>query len=507
MVANWASLIVAFILAFLLLFNIPKKVWGFYKLCKTLRNIPGWPTHWFLGNLHQIKMDHVTVMKLLSFIQEKRYKVTKFWLGPFLPMIFITHSDPAGKLLKLPKERQIYSYLLPWLGEGLLIAEGKKWQRNRHLLTPAFHYEILKAYVPVVNSCLEIFIKKWTAAANDGEPVYVFKDVGKLSLDIIMRCAFSTESNCQHSKEHPYINTVSNILHLADNRFFNILYRSDLIYYLTPEGRRFKQACQEAHNFTESVIRERKKALGLENELNKDGEDVLKRARETRKYLDFLDILLVARDEDRKGLTDLEIRNEADTFMFEGHDTTTSGMSWTLYCLAKHPEHQDKIREEVQNVLMGREWFEYDDLKELKYTQWCIKEAMRLYPPVFMFIRTTTEDTEIESHVIPKGITITMSVIQIHRHPDLWENPNEYNPLNFHPSKAEGRDPYAYIPFSAGYRNCIGQNFALNEMKMVIASIIYRFQVILDEEHEVEMLPKTILHAKNDIKIELNPAM
>ncbi len=124
--------------------------------------------------------------------------------------------------------------------------------------------------------------------------------------------------------------------------------------------------------------------------------------------------------------------------MFEGHDT--SGMSWTLYCLAKHPGHQDKAREEVKNALMGREFLEYDDLKDLKYTTWCIKEAMRLYPPpVTNLIRITTEDTEIDGHVIPEGTTVIIDIRLIHLHPDTWENPNEYDPLRFHPSNAEGR--------------------------------------------------------------------
>ena len=121
-----------------------------------------------------------------------------------------------------------------------------------------------------------------------------------------------------------------------------------------------------------------------------------------------------------------------DTFILAGHHTTTTGMSWTLYCLAKHPEHQDKIREEVRSVLMGREWLEYEDLKDLKYTTWCIKESVRLYPPVYRLGRCTTEDIEIEGHVIPKNVMVLVEIFQIHRHPDTWENPNEYNPLRFH---------------------------------------------------------------------------
>ena len=130
---------------------------------------------------------------------------------------------------------------------------------------------------------------------------------------------------------------------------------------------------------------------------------------------------------------------------------------------------------------------------------------MRLYPPVFEFFRVTTEDLEIEGHVIPKDMMVGVSIFKIHRHPDTWENPNEYNPLRFHPSNAEGRHPYAYIPFSAGSRNCIGQNFALNEEKMVIASIINRFQVSLDETHRVEIVPQIILRTKDDIMMKLRP--
>jgi cytochrome P450 len=96
-------------------------------------------------------------------------------------------------------------------------------------------------------------------------------------------------------------------------------------------------------------------------------------------------------------------------------------------------------------MLMEREWLEYDDLKKLNYTTWCIKEAMRLYPPVFDFARVTTEDTELAGHMIPKDVVVVISPIQIHHHPDTWENPDEYNPLRFHPSNAEGRHPYAYI--------------------------------------------------------------
>ena len=227
------------------------------------------------------------------------------------------------------------------------------------------------------------------------------------------------------------------------------------------------------------------------------------KAKKKGQYLDFLDILLTARDDEGNGLTDQEILDEVDTFMFEGHDTTTSGMCWTLYCLAKYPEHQDKVREEVRNVLMGRDWLEYDDLKELKYTQWCIKEAMRLYPPVFSIARETTGNLELDGHQFPEGLPVFINIRTIHHDPDIWENPDEYDPLRFHPSNVEGRHPFAYIPFSGGQRNCIGQNFALNEERVVIASIVNRFQLSLVEGHKVETAPYIVLRSKYDIKVAI----
>ena len=420
-------------------------------------------------------------------------------------MVGIHHYEPARKVLKEPKQRATYRLLVPWLGEGLLISEGKKWYRNRRLLTPAFHFEILKPYMSVYNSSVEILLAKWSAAASKKEPVKLFDTISLMSLDTILQCAFSYKSDCQTMKtRHPYVKGVYDLITLVMERFFNPLHAIDWIYYLSSSGRRMRRACRIAHEHAENVIRERKKALGLDGSGPKI---TLKVAAKKRKYLDFLDILLTAVDEDGNGLTDLEIRDEVDTFMFEGHDTTTSGMSWTLYCLAKYPEHQEKVREEVRNVLDGREWLEYDDLKELKYTQWCIKEALRLYPPVFQIFRETAEDMELDGHSIPKGMQVSILIFMIHRHPDTWENPNEFDPLRFHPDNAEGRDPFAYIPFSAGHRNCIGQNFAMNEMRTVIASVVHRFSLSLVEDHKVEIVPKVILRTKNDIKVRLEPLM
>ena len=386
--------------------------------------------------------------------------------------------------------------------------DGPKWHRNRHLLTPAFHFAILKGYVPVYNSCLQQLFQKWDAIAGHNDPVMLFDTISSFSLDIILQCAFSFRSNCQkEGTRPPYIRGVYQLVESVADRFFNPVYYFDWIYFLTSSGRQVKDACKIVHAHAEMVIKERKQALGLEQNIGVvDSQQLFEAIAKSRK-LDFLDILLTATDEDGVGLTDLEIRNEVDTFMFEGHDTTTSGVCWTLYCLAKYPEHQNKVREEVRSILSGRECLEYNDLKDLKYTQWCIKEAMRLYPPVFDIFRETHSEIELDGHKVPKGVWLSIAIISLHHNPEIWPNPEEFDPLRFEPSNVKGRDPYAYLAFSAGSRNCIGQNFAINEERVAVASIVNRYRLSVVEGHVVEMLPTVVLRAKNDIKLKLEPLL
>ncbi len=457
------------------------------------------PGHWFLGHIPYVfKQDQkvwLEGIENLNLPEHESVRISKMWLGP-VAIINVAHSEPLPEIWKEPKTRFIYNFLIPWLGEGLLIAEGKKWFRNRRLLTPAFHYEILKGYVSNYNSCLSVLLRNWTASAKAKEPVLVFKSLSAMSLDIIMQSAFSFKSNCQESEvRHPYVQACSDLVHLTSDRIMNPLYLLEGVYWLTPHGRNTKKVCKFVHDYAENIISERKKAMP-----NEDARMSSKR----HKNLDFLDILLKAKDEEGRGMSDLEIRNEVDTFMFEGHDTTTSGMSWTLYCLAQHPEHQEKIREEVRSVLKDRECLEYEDLTHLNYTTWCIKEAMRLYPPVFYFFRRSTEEIQLKEWIIPRDMILVIHVMAIHRNKHIWGNPEVFDPLRFKPGN-EKHGPYDYIPFSAGSRNCIGQNFAMNEMRVVVGTIVNRFSLKVDESHDVEFEPRVVLRSKNDIKLILDP--
>ncbi len=333
-------------LAALLVWKLPPFLLWYYRASRAMRYFPGVrPGHWFWGALLQIKSDEDTLVRCSGFVHTNGYKVTGGWMGPLNPSIGIHHPEPLRKLLKEPKNYQSYNLLRPWLGDGLLVSEGPKWARNRRLLTPAFHFEILKTHMSVYNSCIQVLLDKWSASASMNEPVKVFDAVSLLSLDIVLQCAFSYRSDCQKVQmTHPYIKCIYELSNHLARRFLSPLYYIDWIYFLTPAGWKMRKACRIVHEHSEKVIQERRHVLGLDINIPGKVKPSLESVATQRKSLDFLDILLTAVDEDGVGLTDLEIRDEVDTFMFEGHDTTTSGMSWTLYCLAKHPEMFTSLR-------------------------------------------------------------------------------------------------------------------------------------------------------------------
>ena len=508
----YALTVVTIVASLVLVFWVlPKFLLDYYRKCRVLRNFPKGDIkpHWLLGDIANVRSDEETVRRLIAYVRSRNVRVVSGWIGPFVPILTVIHPEPARKVLKEPKLRRVYNLFHPWLGDGLLtVQDGPKWQRNRHLLTPAFHFSILRSYIPVYNNCLRQLFSKWDTSVRSNQPVLLFNTVSSFSLDIILQCAFSFKSNCQMDGEQPpYIKAVYQLAKSVSDRFLNIFYHIDWVYFLTPAGRRMRAACQVVHSHAEMVIKERRQVLGLDQGIKAiNSQNLLDKITKSRK-LDFLDILLTASDENGVGMTDLEIRNEVDTFMFEGHDTTTSGMCWTLYCLAKHPDCQEKVREEVRSVLAGREWLEYDNLKDLKYTQCCIKEAMRLYPPVFLIMREVKQEIELEGHKIPKGVWLSIPIVTMHHNQNVWPNPEVYDPTRFEMSNSKNRDIYAYLAFSAGNRNCIGQNFALNEEKVSVASIMNRYRVKLVEEHTVEMLPLVTMRAKNDIKLRLEPLL
>ncbi|XP_057346033.1 cytochrome P450 4F2-like isoform X2 [Manis pentadactyla] len=480
----------------------------FYDNCSRLRCFPEPPMrNWFWGHLGLIPSDE----QGLRFIGEQVATYSegfKIWLGPTIPLVFFCHPNMIRTIGNAsatiaPKDKVFYDFLKPWLGDGLLLSGGDKWSRHRRLLTPAFHFNILKPYIKIFNDSVNIMHAKWNRLIHEGSSrLDMFEHISLMTLDSLQKCVFSFDSNCQE-KPSEYIAAILELSALVSKRNQQILLHTDFLYYLTPDGQRFRRACRLVHNFTDAVIQERRRTLPSE------GVDEFLQAKAKAKTLDFIDVLLLSKDEDEDGkvLSDEDIRAEADTFMFEGHDTTASGLSWVLYNLAKHPEYQERCRQEVQELLRDREPKEmaWDDLSQLPFLTMCIKESLRLHPPVTGIGRSCTQDLVLQDgRVIPKDVICLISIFGIHHNPSVWPDPEVYDPLRFEPENIKERSPLAYIPFSVGPRNCIGQTFAMAEMKVALALTLLRFRVLPDDQ-EPRRKPELVLRAEGGLWLRVEP--
>jgi cytochrome P450 len=242
----------------------------------------------------------------------------------------------------------------------------------------------------------------------------------------------------------------------------------EIMFGLFGEKKEHDWCLNVIHSFIKKVIEERYRELKNEGPTSPGGSG--------KKRLAFLDLLIDMAEKNQ--FTFQDICDETNTFMFAGHDTTATGMNWALHLLGCNPEIQAKVHQELDGVFGDDDRaVEYDDLRNLPYLECCLKEALRLFPSVPMYARTLAEDATIAGYVIPGGTRVVISPYLVHRDPKHWPDPDVYNPDRFLAENSIGRHPYAYLPFSAGARNCIGQRYALMEEKTLMAWILRYFKI------------------------------
>ncbi|KAK2856948.1 hypothetical protein Q5P01_005683 [Channa striata] len=470
---------------------------------------------WLIGHLGKMQNTEEGLQQVDELVQTYKHSCSWF-IGPFYHLVRVFHPDFVKPLLMAPasitvKDELIYDHLRPWLGQSLLISNGEEWSRRRRLLNPAFHFDILKNYVSTFNVSTNIMHDKWCRLVAKGSPdLDMFDHVTLMTLDSLLKCAFSHNSNCQESTSE-YVSAIVELSDLIIDRRQNVLHHWDWIYWKTQQGKRFKKALGIVQRFTREVIQKRRTLISQQTETETQSDFTTK----PQKRKDFVDIILLSKDENGRGLTDEEIQAEADTFMFAGHDTTASAISWTLYNLARHAHYQEKCRQEVVDLMQGRDeqQIEWEDLSSLPFTTMCIRESLRLHCPVQAVTRKYTQDMKLPGgRTVPEGAICLVSIYGTHHNPAVWTEPHEFNPLRFDPNNKQGWASHAFIPFSSGPRNCIGQKFALAELRVVVALTLLRFRLtpgvnpnLGRSSGGVRRLPQLVLRAEGGLWLRLEP--
>lgn len=310
-----------------------------------------------------------------------------------------------------------------------------------------------------------------------------------------MKCTFSQETNCQINRTHDcYVGAMSEASKIIFNRMSNFLFHHDIIFKFSPGGRRLPELSKTLHQYTDQIIQERKKSFKADQ----------KQGNTQKKDPDFLDILLSAQDESGGSFSDTDLRSEMNTFMVAGQDTVALSLSWLLYHLAQNPEHQERCREEINGIVEDGLSITWDQLGKLSYTTMCIKESLRLMPTIFSISRELSKPiTFPDGRSLPAGITVVLSIWGLHHNPAVWENPKVFDPLRFSQENHNRRHSHSFLPFSAGPRNCIGQQFAMMELKAAIALILLRFRLTLDPTRPLSLERRILLQPKNGIHLYL----
>jgi len=441
-------------------------------LSSTLPQPPGPKTWPWLGSALEISNDTIAFLTKMA----RNYENVSYFKAIGMRFIYLSAPEHVKHVLQTNNKNyhkgSNYRFLRMVLGRGLITNEGESWLVQRRLAQPAFHRKPLASYAETMTNYTSDMVKHWEDNKLLDREIDMHKEMMAVTLRIVGQTLMSKDLNVSAAE----IGVSLGIL--IENVYYRV---HDIIHWPlwvpTPGNRRFNKNKKIMDDIIFEVIDER---LAYSSD-----------------QMDLLSMLVNARDEDSGERMDREqLRDEVMTVFAAGHETSANALAWSLYLLAKHPEIADKLYEELNSVLEGRAPT-MQDIPNLKYTLQVIEESMRLFPPAWIMERYALEEDQVGGYRIRKGD----SPYVMHRDPKFWERPDEFDPDRFSEANSKGRDRYAYYPFGGGPRFCIGSNFALLEMQLVLAILIQKFKFSVDPDFQVELEPLITLRPKGGMPL------
>ena len=396
----------------------------------------------------------------------------------------LNHPDHVRRVLhdnyRNYRKSDYYKRSKPLVGLGLLTSEGELWRRQRMLMQPAFRRERLPHYVATMVACAEGALTRWAAAAARGEALPLGREIMRLTRTILIRALFGAAMSGGEVRIDRALETV---LAFHEARVWSLLPLPTALP--TPANLRYRAALKTLNDLVRSLI-------------------LACRARGTPGD-DLLSLLVFARDESTgEGMSEQQLRDEVMTIFIAGHETTALATLWTLHLLSRHEVERVRLEAEIDAVLASRPPG-VADLGRLAYAAQVVQESMRLYPPLWTISRAAIAEDEIGGYVIPAGTTVMICPYLIHRHPEVWRDPERFDPDRFSTPEVERRHPYAYFPFAAGPRKCIGAQLGLTEAVVLTAMICQRFRLRLTAGETVVPRAMMTLRPEREIMVELKP--
>ena len=439
-----------------------------------IRSVRGPKGHLISGNLPEFRKDPLGFVTMCA----REYgDIVPLRAGPrrgvllnrpeYIEYVLVTNSSNFTKGYSVRLNRLL-------LGKGIFTSDGDAWLQQRLLAQPVFRGERIAGYAHFMTAYSEQMLATW----EDGQIRDVHDEMTRLTMQIAAKALFDTGVSAQADD--------AGIAFAAVRETFGVRLNKSLLlpdYVPTPSNLRLRRAVRRLDRIIYGIIEQRRSS----------GEE----------RGDLLSMLLQARDDDGRRMTDKLVRDELMTFFLAGHDTTSLALTWAFYLLAQHPDVEAKLLDELTSVLGGRTPT-VADRPNLVYTEMVVKEAMRLYPPGWGLIRQAIQECSLDGHRIAAGMTVAVSQWVMHRDPRYYDHAEQFIPERWASPAMKERPKFAYFPFGGGRRACLGASFAMMEAVLVLATIAQRFHLSLVLDHPVVLRPAMQLSPARGVKVVLH---
>jgi cytochrome P450 len=440
--------------------------------------IPWLPTRDpILGHVREFREDPLAFVRTASAYGD----LVRWRIGPF-PVYMVTAPELVQELLvsqapKFYKSRSTKAALRETLGQGLLLSDGSLWKRQRRLVQPAFHTRRITAYADTMVAFTLQVADRWT----DGEMVDIGHEMMELTLRVVAKSLFDTEM----SEDVARIGEVATVGQEIANHRLNQVFA--LPHWLpTEENRTGRRIVAQLDEVLRPMMAARRAS----------GED----------RGDLLSMMLLAQDDDGGNMNDRQVRDEAATLFLAGHETTAVAMTWTWTwtwaLLSQHPDVEQRLHAELQSVLGGRAPGAAD-LPQLPCLERVVQESMRLFPPAWITSRGAIEAVDLGRYHLKKGSTVFVSPYGLHHDARWFTEPERFDPDRFTPQREAAVARYAYLPFGAGPRVCIGNSFAMMEARLLLATLAQRVRLRLSPAVSLQPAPLITLRPRRAIRMQV----
>jgi cytochrome P450 len=434
---------------------------------------PGPPESFLLGHTLPYLRDEIGY---LTKAMHEYGDLVRLRLGNLTTFIVVNpaHIDYVLKTHPENFEKdELTRWLIPLVGQGLLTSEGEFWRRQRRLIRPAFQHEEIQRYATVMVEHTERMIAAW----HDGQVRDVHEDMMALTLGIVAKTLFGADLEGEARVVGKSMEIVMNYF-MSPMRWFGL---RELLPI--PSTLRYRRAIKQIDDIIYGFIRRRRESG------HNPG--------------DLLSHLLAARDDHgTEGMTDRQLRDESVTLLLAGHETTALALTYAFYLLAQSPEADFRLAAELDHVLGGRSP-SAADVPNLKYTEWVIRETMRLYPPAWGIGRQAVTDCEIGGYSCPKGTQLFLVIWLVHHDGRWYPEPESFRPERWDNDLVKRLPRCAYFPFGDGARICIGNHFAMMEAVLLLATIAQKYRLRLEPGQKLELVPAITMRPRHGVRMDL----